>query len=122
MTNKRKVGAEAERIATSFLRAHGYEIEAVNWRKSYEIDIITRKGKALAFVEVKCSRSELFGPPEFRVNKTKRQRLAVAASEYLSELDWEPDEIRFDVISILWPKGKSPDITHIEGAFFLDSD
>jgi putative endonuclease len=110
-------------VAASFLRAHGYDIEAVNWRqKSYELDIVARKGKALAFVEVKCSRGRDFGPPEMRVTKTKRQRLALAALEYLSSIDWHPDDVRFDVISILWPKGKSPQITHFEGAFFAESD
>jgi putative endonuclease len=110
-------------VAASYLRAHGYEIETTNWRnKNYELDLVARKGGCLVFVEVKCSRSELFGPPEARVTKTKRRRLAMAASEYLSTLETPPDEVRFDVISILWLPGKSPQITHFEGAFFLDDD
>jgi hypothetical protein len=38
------------------------------------------------------------------------------------KLEREPEEVRFDIISIFWPRGKSPQITHMEGAFFLDDD
>ena len=110
-------------MAASYLRAHGYVIEAANWRgQSYELDLIVRKGPCLAFVEVKCARDNTFGSPDERVNKTKRRRLAIAASEYMSQLEIPPEEVRFDVISILWPRGKSPEITHMEGAFFIDDE
>ena len=110
-------------MAASYLRAHGYDIDAVNWRqKSYEIDIVARKGKCLVFVEVKSSQDDSFGPPELRVNLTKRRRIATAASEYLSLLDDPPEEARFDVISIFWPPGKSPEITHLESAFMIEDD
>lgn len=105
------------------MRANGYKVEAVNWRGSnYELDIVARKGRCLVFAEVKCSRGNTFGPPEMRVTAVKRRRLAIAAAEYMVTLDRPPDEIRFDVISIFWPKGKSPRINHIEGAFFIDGD
>lgn len=94
-----------------------------NWRKSrFEIDIIARKGNILAFVEVKSSRREVLGPPELRVDKRKQKKIAEAAAEYLSEMKSLPENIRFDVISILWKKGDSPRITHIESAFELDPD
>lgn len=110
-------------MAASYLRAHGYTIEAVNWRgQSYELDLVARKGPCLAFVEVKCSRGEDFGPPEARVGKIKRRRLAIAADEYMAGLECPPEEIRFDIISIFWPRGQSPQITHMEGAFFLDEE
>jgi putative endonuclease len=110
-------------VAASFLRAGGYAIEATNWRRSnYEIDIIASKSNCLVFVEVKCSRSEDFGPPELRITKTKRQRLAMAAAEYLSLLTQAPAEIRFDVISIFWPRSRPPQITHLESAFFIETD
>ena len=110
-------------MAASFLRAHGYTIEATNWRrKTYELDIVARKGEALIFVEVKSARSDYNGPPQLMVHKRKQKRLIAAGWEYLSLLDWEPVEIRFDVIAITWPFGKPPQITHIESAFTADVD
>jgi putative endonuclease len=105
------------------LRAHGYKIEATNWRReTYELDIVARKEKMLVFVEVKSARSDLFGPPQLNVHKRKQRRLITAAWEYLSILDWEPEEMRFDVIAITWPAGKPPKIDHIESAFTADID
>jgi putative endonuclease len=93
----------------------------VKWRESrYELDIVARKGGLLVFVEVKASRSESFGPPELRVNRTKQKRMAAAALEYLSMLEYQPDEIRFDVIGVLWRKGECPGINHIESAFIVE--
>jgi Holliday junction resolvase-like predicted endonuclease len=65
---------------------------------------------------------ECFGPPEIRVNITKQRRISIAALEYLSLMDILPLETRFDVIAIVWPKGKSPQITHLEAAFTADAD
>ncbi len=81
---------------------------------------MARKGKSLAFVEVKSARSDKFAPPELMVTRTKQKRLITAAWEYLSLLDWEPDEARFDVIAITWPSGKPPEIRHLESAFTDD--
>jgi putative endonuclease len=108
-------------VAASFLRAHGYSIEATNWRReTYELDIVARKGETLVFVEVKSARSDLYGPPQLNVHQRKQERLITAAWEYVSLLDWEPEEMRFDVIAITWPPGKSPKIDHIESAFTAD--
>ena len=103
--------------------ARGYRIEAVNWRKSrYEIDIVAAKGDVLAFVEVKTSKDASLGPPELRVDRTKQKRIAEAASEYLAELEEIPENIRFDVIRILWGQDKRPEITHLEAAYVIEED
>ena len=47
-------------------------------------------------------------------------RIAAAALEYLSTLKYQPDEIRFDVIGIIWRKGEKPGISHIESAFIVE--
>ena len=112
-----------EEIAREFLVSAGYRIEAVNWKKSrFEIDIVASKGGLLAFIEVKSSRKDLLGPPELRVNKNKQKRIAEAASEYLAGIETLPEDIRFDVISVLWNEDDAPEITHIESAFQLDQD
>lgn len=93
----------------------------MKWRESrYELDIVARKGGLLVFVEVKASRSSFFGPPELRVNRTKQKRIAAAALEYLSGIQDQPDEIRFDVMGIMWRRGERPEISHIRSAFTVE--
>jgi putative endonuclease len=122
MSGKR-FGCKGEEIARDYLIARGYKIEALNWRKSrYEIDIVAVKDNVLAFIEVKSSRTAFLGPPEIRVNKTKQKRIAQAASEYLSELEMIPENIRFDVISILLEREDHPRIKHIKSAYIMETD
>ena len=71
---------------------------------------------------MKSARRKILGTPELRVNKAKQKKIAEAASEYISGLTAIPENIRFDVIGILWGINKAPDITHIEAAFILDQD
>jgi len=104
-----------------YLISTGYRIEATSWRKSrFELDIVATKDRTIAFIEVKASRRVTLGPPELRVGKEKQRRIAQAASEYLSLMKEIPDEIRFDVIGIIWKTGKKPEISHLESAFTLD--
>jgi len=83
---------------------------------------VASKDNVLTFIEVKSSRAEILGPPELRVNRTKQKKIAEAASEYLSELKKIPENLRFDVISILLKPGRAPKVTHIESAYVLDQD
>ena len=93
----------------------------MKWRESrYELDIVARRGGLLVFVEVKASSSSSFGPPELRVNRAKQKRITAAALEYLSGIEDQPDEIRFDVIGVIWRKGERPGISHIRSAFIVE--
>jgi putative endonuclease len=93
----------------------------VKWRESrYELDIVARRAGLLVFVEVKASSSDAFGPPELRVNRTKQKRIVAAAQEYLSGIEYQPDEIRFDVIGVVWREGEKPGISHVESAFIVE--
>jgi putative endonuclease len=83
---------------------------------------VARGDDVLAFVEVKTSERDTLGPPELRVNREKQRKLAEAALEYISGLDTIPENLRFDVIGILWRKDKEPEITHIESAFVIEED
>jgi Holliday junction resolvase-like predicted endonuclease len=56
------------------------------------------------------------------VNKTKQKKIIEAASEYLSHLDRIPDEVRFDVIGVVWDGQSEPRINHIESAFSVEND
>lgn len=101
MTTAREKGAIAEEYAAKKLKSMGYEIVARNFNTRFgEVDIIAKEGECLVFVEVRCRASERFGTPAETVGQRKRQRLSLAASEYLrqNELDIPA---RFDVFEIL---------------------
>src|SRR5262245_53806224 len=86
-------GRIGEDLATRFLRARGCIVVARNFRTLSgrgEIDLIVRDGPSLAFVEVKTRSSGDFGAPEGAVDADKRERLQIAAREYVrrAEVDW----------------------------------
>ena len=54
LTEKRRLGDLGENIACSFLEKRGFEIIERNYlRKWGEIDIVTKKGGVVRFIEVK---------------------------------------------------------------------
>lgn len=113
---KQSLGRWGEERAAEFLIAKGYEVLGRNIRTAYgEIDLLSRQGATLIFVEVKARSSEAYGHPEESISAVKRQHMAEAAESYLQahpefEGDW-----RVDVIAIS-RRGGSPQILHIEDA------
>ncbi|RLQ86887.1 YraN family protein [Notoacmeibacter ruber] len=108
-----KRGARGETLAAWLLRLKGYRIVGRNVRTPLgEIDIIARRGKVVAIVEVKAR-------PTLReamdaVTWTSQTRIANAADLWLAK---QPDapylSIRFDIVAICpkrWP-------VHIENAW-----
>lgn len=113
-------GAWGEALAAEYLRKKGYEILASGYRCRFgEIDLIARRKKMLAFVEVKLRKNADFARAMEYVDSRKQDRLRLTASMYLAE---NPTELqpRFDVIEIYAPGGvdtKKPEIRHMEDAF-----
>ena len=61
-TYRAALGARGEDIALAFLQAHGYTIQARNYRCRYgEIDLVCAHGAVLVFCAVKLRRSTGFG-------------------------------------------------------------
>lgn len=103
MDRKRKAGRFgrfAEALAAWSLRLKGYRIMARGFRsRAGEIDIIARRGKLLAFIEVKARRDMADAARSLRPRQASRIiRAAEAylqARPYLGGLD-----LRFDVILV----------------------
>lgn len=111
------LGDRGENVAAQYLRKQGYKIIVRNFRCELgEIDIIARDGKTLVFVEVK-TRAYDDPQPEDQVNLHKQQQLTKAAKLYLSRYGIPQPPARFDVVAIVWPNGREPQIRHIPGAF-----
>ena len=55
--------------------------------------------------------------PETAVDAQKRGRVTGAAKVYLARYGTNPPAVRFDVVAIVWPRGRSPQLRHMPGAF-----
>ncbi|MFM8678233.1 MAG: YraN family protein [Alphaproteobacteria bacterium] len=79
----RRRGARAERIAALVLRLKGYAILARGHRAPQgEIDIVARRGRVLAFVEVKARRDADLAAHALQARQ--RARIARAAAGFLA--------------------------------------
>lgn len=111
------LGKRGEVEASRYLQRKGYQILETNYRALRgEIDIIARKRKEIAFVEVKSGRSLDFGPPLEKVDARKQKQIAKVALAYLQSNSLEEVPCRFDVLSVTEENG-SIKIEHIEDAF-----
>lgn len=117
-TDKRDaLGDRGENMAAKFLRNLGYKIIVRNFRCEVgEIDIVARDGKVLVFVEVK-TRADDEPTPEDQVNSAKQHQLTKAAKTYLTRYGIPQPPARFDVVAIVWPEGREPQIRHTPHAF-----
>jgi putative endonuclease len=111
------LGDRGENVAATHLRGLGYKIIERNFRcQMGEIDIVARDGKTLVFVEVK---TRLYDDPtpEEQVNAFKRHQLTKAAQYYLMRFGNRQPPARFDVVAVVWPTGRQPQIRHTPDAF-----
>ena len=95
-----RVGRAAEWLCLWHLRLHGWHIVARGWRcPSGEIDILARRGKILAVVEVK-SRGAI-ATAASALAPRQRRRIARAAEAFLlSRPDLAGLDLRFDLMLV----------------------
>ena len=111
-------GRRGEDLAHRFLQRRGLRVVARNYRArsgAGEIDLVAWDGDRLAFVEVKARRTDEFGAPDRAVDREKQLRLVRAAREYARRARIEWNQVRFDVVSVVF--GDPPALTHIKDAF-----
>ncbi len=101
-----RLGHRAEWLAAFALTLKGYRIVARRFKTPIgEIDLIARRGKLVAFVEVKARANMQMALDA--VTPTSRQRIAKAANWWLSQQhDHGQLSSRFDVIAVCprrWP-------------------
>lgn len=116
----KKLGNLGEKIAEKFLKDKGYRIICRNWRcKTGELDIISKDGDILVFVEVKTAGGYKFGDPVEWVTPRKAKKLIASATEFIYRNSINDIPIRFDIVAIDVNSGQ---ITHIKNAFGSGSD
>jgi putative endonuclease len=99
---RRGSGHSAERRAVWHYRLRGYKILALNaWAGGNELDLVVRRGRRLAFVEVKEKAAADLGDPLEMVGPEKQRRLRRAAESWLGA---NPDlgglDVTFEVLAI----------------------
>ena len=114
-------GARGEKLASRFLRSHGYKVLYRNFkdRRGGEIDIVCRDGDTLVFVEVKTRSDERFGRPIDAVDRRKQMRVSKGGLAWLRLLDNPEVVFRFDVVEVLLPDEGSHRCELIQNAFEL---
>lgn len=81
-----------------------------------ELDLVTRRGELIVFVEVKTRRSDAFGSPEAAVTPAKQRNLIHSAQAFLLDHPELDGDWQIDVIAIRPSGGQDPEIVHIENA------
>ncbi|MEE9433598.1 MAG: YraN family protein [Sphingorhabdus sp.] len=94
-----KRGRRAETLAAWWLRLHGWRIVGQRVRNPRgEVDLVARRGKTLAFVEVKAraTAKEL----DSAIDSHRLRRVVAAAEALIGKYGKDAEEIRVDVILI----------------------
>ena len=95
-----KRGRGAETLAAMWLRLHGWRILARRARvPGGEVDIVARRGRTLAFVEVKARASDEAAALSLDAWRLRR---VVTAAERLSQRYMKPgDDVRIDAVFVV---------------------
>lgn len=101
MANTLRIGAEGEKAAMEWLRAHGHVVVERNWRNPpHEIDIITLTSDGhYHFVEVKTRHEGSLTTPVEALSRKKIANLIKAANFYV-ELHSITSEVWLDFMGI----------------------
>ncbi|HOW60524.1 MAG TPA: YraN family protein [Candidatus Moranbacteria bacterium] len=119
------IGKHGEKIATEYLKGHGYKILETNFsnpdgRRLGEIDIIAKDREEMVFIEVK-TRSDFNknSPlPEESINAKKLHKINKIANFYINKHSLFDVSCRFDAISILLDNNKNcSELRHLKNIF-----
>jgi putative endonuclease len=97
----RVLGAWGEARAAWYYRLRGYAIVGRNVRlPAGEIDLVVRRGRTVAIVEVKTRQSAVAGEGHEAVGPSKRERLIRLGEQYAAR---HPEaSLRYDIVSLRW--------------------
>lgn len=95
-----KRGRGAETIAAWWLRLHGWRILARRARvRGGEVDLVARRGRTLAFIEVKARATDQAAA--MSLDEYRLRRVVTAAERLSPRFMRDGDELRIDAIFIV---------------------
>jgi putative endonuclease len=114
-------GAAGEDAAAALLESTGWKLLARNWRSGRrELDLVARRGRVVAFIEVRARASTAYGHPLETIGWRKRVQLESAARAWIVHHGQPAEVYRFDVVSVV---GTGPaaamEVEHLEDAWRL---
>jgi len=99
-------GRGAETLACWYLRLHGWRILARRARvPGGEVDVVARRGKILAFIEVKARATE--DAAAFALDEWRLRRVVAAAERLAPRYLRDGDDVRIDALFVVpkrWPR------------------
>lgn len=111
-----RLGVSAESAASMLLTAKGYRTLARRWKSpAGEIDLVVKRGRLIAFVEVKA-RKGLDEAAESVLVRQRRRIVAAAEAWLAAHPEHAGYDMRFD--AVLVSPGRLPQ--HLAGAFDAD--
>lgn len=112
------LGARAERLVCDHLEAEGWTILATNARIGrLEIDIVARRGRTLAFCEVRSRRGSRGPHPLETIDRAKRERIRRAALAWAIAKEARGCAMRFDAAAVLFDADGRATVDYRAGAF-----
>lgn len=109
MAAKDDLGRRGEELAAGYLTSRGYRILDRNWRcPQGEIDIVARRGRGTAFIEVKTRSSVAYGHPFEAISEAKLGRLHRLARLWCREHPGRHGALRVDVVAVVAPRHGEP--------------
>ncbi len=101
-------GLRGELAALAYLTACGWRIEAHRFRLGrHDLDLVARRDRIVAFVEVKSRGGARCGAPAEAVSLRKRMILARVAACWLARYGRRGDICRFDLVSVREGRGRT---------------
>lgn len=93
-------GRRAERLAAWWLRLHGWHILAIRARTPVgEVDLVARRGRVLAFIEVKARAT--MAQAELALDEYRLRRVVRAAEALVPRYSRAGDTVRVDALFIV---------------------
>jgi len=113
---KDELGREGEQVAAEYLERAGLRVLDRNWRcADGEIDIVAAERQVMVVCEVKTRSGTRFGTPLEAITRNKQARLRRLASRWLVAHGVLFDEVRIDVVGLVYDGTGGFSIEHIRG-------
>jgi putative endonuclease len=118
MARSHRLGAAGERLVAAYFRSRGYTVLGTNVREGHaELDLVVRRGRTVAFVEVKTRAGSRYGHPLEAITRAKRREVERVAAAWVRRHGRAGDVYRFDAVAVSWGRGTRPTIEHVADAW-----